>query len=112
MKVPNRSQLWLVAVVATLLIVALAIALLSRESSDASDDNASGSRSATGNNVFAISLYQQLARSPGNAVMSPLSIRTALATALAGARGQTAQEIVQALRLPDGERASMRIAAH
>ena len=39
-------------------------------------------------------LFRQLAAAPGNIVMSPYSIGTAMAMALAGARGETAQEMM------------------
>lgn len=56
--------------------------------------------SAAGLNAFSGDLYQQLARSRGNLVFSPISISTALAMTLAGARGQTAQEMTAVLRTP------------
>lgn len=51
-------------------------------------------------NRFAGNLYRELARTPGNLVFSPLSISTALAMTLAGARGQTQHEIAAALGTP------------
>jgi len=55
---------------------------------------------ADGLNAFAGDLYRQLAQSRGNLVFSPLSISTALAMTLAGARGQTAEEMTAVLRNP------------
>lgn len=55
---------------------------------------------AEGLNAFAGDLYQQLAQSRGNLVFSPLSVSTALAMTLAGARGQTAKEMTTVLRNP------------
>jgi serpin B len=52
-----------------------------------------------GLNAFAGDLYQQLSRNKGNLVFSPLSISTALAMTLAGARGQTAKEMTAVLRV-------------
>ena len=46
-----------------------------------------------GNSAFALELYQQLAAKPGNVVVSPYSISSALAMTYAGARGQTADEM-------------------
>jgi serpin B len=43
-------------------------------------------------------LFRTLAAQPGNAVLSPLSIGTAMAMALAGARGDTEAEMRQVLR--------------
>ena len=59
---------------------------------------------ADGNNAFAIDLYKKLAETEkGNIVVSPYSIRTALAMTYAGARGRTAEEMRKVLHftLPD-----------
>ena len=62
---------------------------------------AAATPAADGLNAFAGDLYRQLARNyEGNLVFSPLSISTALAMTLAGARGQTAQEMTKVLRTP------------
>jgi serpin B len=50
-------------------------------------------------NAFTIELYKQLTRSDANLILSPFNIATALSMALAGARGQTAEEIRSVLRL-------------
>ena len=55
---------------------------------------------ADGLNRFAADLYRQLGGRGGNIVFSPVSISTALAMTLAGARGQTAQEMQSVLRTP------------
>lgn len=52
------------------------------------------------NNAFALDLYAQLAKQPGNLVLSPFSIDTVLAMSYAGARGQTARQIAEVLYLP------------
>jgi serpin B len=59
----------------------------------------------TGNNRFALDLYQSVRHEDGNLFYSPYSISVALAMTYAGARGNTAQEIADALHftLP-GER--------
>jgi serpin B len=44
-------------------------------------------------------LFQWLAKTPGNIVLSPYSIGTAMAMALAGARGETEAEMAKALSL-------------
>jgi serpin B len=52
-----------------------------------------------GTRAFAFDLYQQVRAQPGNLFFSPHSISLALAMTYAGARGSTAQEMQQALRL-------------
>ncbi len=52
---------------------------------------------AQGNNAFAIELYGQLDRQPGNLFFSPASISTVLGMAYAGAAGGTAAEMQKAL---------------
>jgi serpin B len=52
-----------------------------------------------GNTAFALDLYRVLNQEPGNVFVSPYSISTALGMVLAGARGQTEQEIAAALHL-------------
>jgi len=51
------------------------------------------------NNAFALDLYSRLANQPGNLFFSPYSIESALTMTWAGARGQTAQQMSQVLRL-------------
>jgi serpin B len=63
-----------------------------------------------GNDTFAVDLYGQLARAPGNLFFSPASISTALGMAYAGAAGSTAAEMQKALHFalpPDRLHASM-----
>ena len=55
---------------------------------------------AAANNEFAVGLYKELREHEGNLFFSPYSIRTALAQAYAGARGQTARQMAEAMRLP------------
>ncbi len=58
-----------------------------------------------GNSAFAVELYQALAAKPGNVVVSPYSISSALAMTYAGARGKTADEMKAVLHfdLPAGK---------
>ena len=56
-----------------------------------------GEEAALGNNVFAVELYSKLAAEPGNLVVSPYSISSALAMTYGGARGDTAIEIGKVL---------------
>ena len=50
-----------------------------------------------GNTAFALQLYGKLRSTEGNLVLSPYSISSALAMTYAGARGETAQQMEQAL---------------
>jgi serpin B len=50
-------------------------------------------------NAFAVESYRSLARNDGNLILSPFNIATALSMVLAGARGQTAEEIQSVLHL-------------
>jgi Serpin (serine protease inhibitor) len=51
------------------------------------------------NNDFALAMYEQLRQQPGNLFFSPFSIRSALSMIEAGARGETAAQMRQALRI-------------
>lgn len=51
------------------------------------------------NNGFALALFEQLRHSPGNLFFSPFSIRTVLAMACSGARGETAAQMGDVLRV-------------
>ena len=55
-------------------------------------------RLARGNNAFAFDLYRGLGTGPGNRVVSPASVSTALAMAWGGARGGTAEQMQRVLR--------------
>jgi serpin B len=52
-----------------------------------------------GSNKFAFDLYSRLREREGNIVVSPVSVATALGMVLAGARGQTEQEIATVLHV-------------
>lgn len=56
----------------------------------------------TGNNTFALDLYSVLKKEQGNLFFSPYSISSALAMTYAGARGDTAGEMAQALHFTLG----------
>ncbi len=60
---------------------------------------------ARGGNAFAVELYDQLRKQPGNLFFSPASISTAFGMAYAGAHGKTATEIAQVFHfaLPEAE---------
>lgn len=60
---------------------------------------------ADDNNAFALGLYGQLRQQPGNLLISPLSVRLALGMAYAGARGETAAQIRDALRVSSSDEA-------
>lgn len=54
-------------------------------------------------NAFALAVHEELRASRGNLVFSPFSIRLALAMSYAGARGKTAMQMREALRLVSSE---------
>jgi serpin B len=56
-----------------------------------------------GNTAFALDLYNQIRRTPGNLVLSPYSISTALAMTWAGARTETATEMASVLHFSAGQ---------
>jgi len=60
-------------------------------------DNARAGALAVAYNASGRQLFANLAASPGNIVFSPYSIGTAMAMALAGARGETAAEMAKVL---------------
>ena len=60
---------------------------------------AADSRIMPAMNAFTTASYKQLTRSDANLILSPFNIATALSMALAGARGQTADEIQSVLHL-------------
>lgn len=52
-------------------------------------------------NAFSVDLYQQLAPTPGNLILSPASVAFALGMTQSGASGRTATEIANTLHLAD-----------
>ncbi|MCI0586295.1 MAG: serpin family protein [Planctomycetes bacterium] len=71
----------------------------SASSEEASDPATAPDPFAEGNDDFALALHGSLRQRPGNLFFSPFSVRAALAMAYAGARGETAREMREALRL-------------
>ena len=65
---------------------------------------------STAEQAFAARLYQALAAGQGNVVVSPLSIHLALSMALAGAEGDTAAEMTQALEVAGFDPAALHAA--
>jgi serpin B len=53
-----------------------------------------------GNAAFALDTYRRAAATPGNVVVSPISISTALAMSMAAAQGSTRDQFAAALHLP------------
>src|SRR5687767_6694679 len=53
---------------------------------------------AESNNAFAISLYQELQKKPGNVFFSPFSVSSALSMTYGGANQDTATEMASALQ--------------
>lgn len=70
----------------------------------------------TGNNKFALQLYQELRSNEGNLFFSPYSISSALAMTYAGARDTTADQMAETLHFPkaqaDAHLAFANLAAH
>lgn len=62
-------------------------------------DPASLEALSASNTAFAFSFYDQVRDSDGNIIFSPLSLSLALSMALAGAKGDTRQEMLSALSL-------------
>jgi serpin B len=56
-----------------------------------------------GQTDFAVDLYRRIGAKPGNVFLSPTSISAALGMVYAGAEGETAAEMAQALRYPAGD---------
>ena len=56
-----------------------------------------------GNTAFALDLYARLRGEAGNLFISPVSISTALGMTYAGARGETAKQMVEVLHLPQDQ---------
>src|SRR5215217_7355378 len=54
---------------------------------------------ARSSNELGFDLYQRLRRQPGNLVMSPASLSTALAMTWGGARGETAAQMREVLHM-------------
>ena len=59
---------------------------------------------AEGSNRFAIALHRRLAADGGNVFFSPFSIHSALAMTAVGARGETFEQLREALWLPEREK--------
>jgi serpin B len=75
-------------------VTGAAIALLTTAPGRAQDD----ARSLTqAYNAGGSALFRQFAAAPGNIVLSPLSVGTAMAMALSGARGETEREMASVL---------------
>jgi len=54
---------------------------------------------AEDSNEFSLALFGQLGDAPGNLLFSPFSLRTVLAMAYSGARGETARQMREVLRI-------------
>lgn len=79
---------------ALILVLATSLAALAQPA-------AQPSSTAQGNNAFALDLFQQLRKTEsGNLFFSPYSLHSALALCYAGARGEVAQAMAQALHFP------------
>jgi serpin B len=69
------------------------------------------SRLVTDNADFGVELYEKLRAAPGNLIVSPQSLATALAMTVVGAQGDTAAEILHALHASDPTQLSEQINA-
>ena len=78
---------------ALLVVLGGSAALAAPPSSNAVDQ----AEAVNGSNAFAVDLYAQLSKQPGNLFFSPESISTAFGMAYAGARGETATEMQHVL---------------
>jgi serpin B len=67
-------------------------------------DVVNAGEAAQGVNAFAADLYAHLRDKPGNLIVSPYSISTALALTAAGAGGATRDEMHRVLHLPEPEK--------
>ena len=52
------------------------------------------------NNAFTIDLFKELAKQPGNIIVSPFSVDATLTMAYAGAHGETASQMAKVLHIP------------
>src|SRR5262249_19661684 len=68
-------------------------------------------RFARSSNTFGFDLYTPLARKPGNLVVSPASISTALTMTWVGARGDTAAQMKRVLHFEDTPQATLHASA-
>jgi serpin B len=60
---------------------------------------------AEDSNDFALAMYERLRQRPGNLFFSPFGIRTAIGMAEAGAKGETASQMRDALRISSSDEA-------
>lgn len=67
-------------------------------------DPAATAKVAESVNAFGLAVYGQVRGEEGNLFLSPYSISSALAMTWAGARGETAKEMAETLRLPAASR--------
>src|SRR5262249_21945310 len=90
------------------LLVAITVAAPTAWPGQAAPDEA-GAPFARSSNRFALDLYQQLRATPGNVVIAPASVTTALAMAWGGARDKTAEEMQAVLRFDRPAAETMRV---
>jgi serpin B len=86
--------------VLVLVVAVTAAGLVFAAAEPASKTNREHQTIVKGNNTFALKLYDKLHDKPGNLFFSPYSISTAVAMTYAGARGQTEQQIAEAMHFP------------
>jgi serpin B len=79
------------------LLVALGIVTGGQEKAKTDAAKADVKKLVEGNNEFALDLYRQLSKQPGNLIFSPYSVSSALALAHAGAKTETAVQMAKTL---------------
>jgi serpin B len=94
-----------VSAILVIALVATGLLLLAKQQENQSYTLSAEARGlSTTNNEFALDMYHQLRTvKPGNLFFAPASISTAFAMTVAGARGQTKEQIADALHFELGE---------
>lgn len=103
---------WIDGMVGVLVLLFCVGLLPSRADERANDIRAEDDRLAQSNLAFGCDLYKTLSKRQGNLFFSPYSVSNALAIVLAGAKGETAEEIARALHVCGDEKTFHASFAH